>query len=204
MRSPLVYLLLLLILGCQQPSEFEGRVIYQQRVISKHSSVDANVYNQIFGDTLTWTYRKGNYTEESNGSGSPKIIYLKDKAFTFTILTDSVVVRDVTHEEKHLDTLYFSGKKETILNHSCTELVKVINGVYHRFWVSSKLSVAPENFSAYQLSHYNSQYSFAPFHYLRYEYESGVFKIEREAILVDQSHVSPETFSVPGINLFDQ
>lgn len=197
MRFTLPTFAILLVFNSCQPPKFEGQVTYLQRVISKNDQVDEKLYNQIFGDTLRWTYKEGNYIEESNGSGSPKVIYLHSKNSVFTILPDSIIRRDVTLEEKPLDSLYFSGKQKTILGQPCRELVKIIKGVQHRFWITNKLPIEPANFSGYKLAHLNSQYNFAPFHYLRYEYESAVFKIEREAILIDQSPIASSLFELP-------
>lgn len=197
MRFPLSSLAVLMFFYACQPTEFEGKVVYKQQVISKNSAVDEDLYNQIFGDTLTWTYKRGNYIEENNGSGSPKIVYLQSEKSTFTVLPDSLYRRDVTLEEKRLDTLYFSGRQTMILDHNCRELIKVIKGVNHRFWVTDKLRINPESYIVYKLAHTNRQYSLAPFHYLRYEYESAVFKIVREAISIDYSHVAPSFFELP-------
>lgn len=204
MRLSFPTLYVLLTLSCCQPSLFEGQVTYRQQVISKHESVDETLYNQIFGDTVRWTYKAGNYLEESNGSGSPKVIHRHSEASTYTILPDSIVQRDVSLEKKPLDSLYFSGKYMMIMQQPCRELVKVIKGVYHRFWITNGLRVDPGSFSAYKLAYLNRQYEYAPFHYLRYEYESAAFRIEREAVSIDYKSIDPNTFKLAKHKSFNQ
>lgn len=182
--------------ACGKKPEFEGIVTYRQQVISKHESVNEGVYNGIFGDTLRWYYKSGSFKEASNGSGNNGIIFKPETREIYTLLQDSAVSRSVEMETRKLDTLYITGRSEVILGHESHEVLKVINGVEHRYWFAPELKVNPANFAGFQASFNDRFYALTGSHYLKYEYESAIFKVERIAVSIEQKVLNDSDFDV--------
>lgn len=181
---PQIALLSFILLSACQTNAFEGQIIYHQNIISKHPTIDEATYLGIFGDTVEWYFSKGSSFERSNGSGNLGIYTTHDSLIAITLLPDTAIIASLIVEPRNLDSLYFSGNRKTILGHDCRELVKIIDGVKHIYWVAHKLNALPADFHGHQKDFMQEQYALAKAHHLAYTYESAIFKIERIAVQI--------------------
>ncbi len=197
LRLPVfIFLFIGLLYSCDvREEEFEGRIDYHQQLISKNPAINEVAYNRVFGNRFSWYYKKGQFKEMNDGTGNRGTFYIGGDE-VFTLFSDSTSSRNINQETRTLDTLYISNETEEVLGHECQKVVKIINGVKHTYWVSDFLQVNPEHFKNYNASFLNEFYNLTRAHYLKYEYESDLFRIERRAIDITQTKLGPGTFDL--------
>jgi hypothetical protein len=207
MRYHLQILLFSLILtaSCkkEKPSkeEFQGIITYADTLYAKNTElIDEKDLNKKRGHIHKFFYKNGSYKLVSNGTTGSITIYRQGDsvAYTYSKGIDTLLVNNILIEKRSLDTMYFSGKYQTILNNRTYELIKKIGQTTYKYNLDSSLYVNPKQFKAYKFAYLNEFYEVTKSLPLKEEYESSMFKIKSIATNIEHKEIEDSVFLIPN------
>lgn len=191
-----------LAVGCNpSPDEFGGTITYQTHLTAKRAFIDEAALNALYGDTLQWTYHHGSYRWAYNGTGIRHVTYPagSDREYTRRHGSDTLYTSAIAEESRTLDSLYVTGETRTILGRTCEVLVKQIRNTRHTYCIDPTLALDPAHFAGFHFGFAAERHALLPGAYLAYTYESPVFRIDREALAIEEHPVSAEHFALPDL-----
>lgn len=181
--------------------EFEGVIKYYITAESKTPNLSTSLLQQLYGDTMTFYIKKGNYKMAYNGTDIRNIFYVSkiNKEYTLRNNIDTLFVSSGDTETRQLVNTTFEQGIERIMNRECNKIINDLGNTKNNYWFDPTIYINPDHFKNHKFSYLNIYYDKAKSPWLKYKYEGSSFNLTYTAIELNERAVNDTTFKLPKL-----
>lgn len=181
--------------------EFEGIITYAIVVESKTSVIPTAKFQQLFGDTMKLSIKKGNYRMTYNGRDIKDIYYLtsRNKEYDRRNGIDTLFVTACEIENRVLIRSAAQPTNEKIMNRTCEKLINDFGNTTNSYWYDPTIYLNPTPFEKLKFSFLNIYYEKAKSPWLKCKYEGKSFSLTYTAIAIKECVLNDNIFQLPNL-----
>ena len=195
-----VLLLIFLIHGTCIAQNFEGKITYKTTYKSKVPNVTDEVFTQMMGSALEYSYKHGNYRTTSNGTFLQWQLYVhKDnKLYTKFSSSPSILWNDGAVNPDSVLKSELNKNVIEILGNQCDELVLTCKTGVQKYYFSAKYKLDPALFQNHKFGNFYEYVSKPKALPLRIVIDNVQFAMDATASSIEAQKISDEIFVLPA------
>ena len=195
----LLFLTLVLFSSVIHSQPFEGKVVYQNSVKSKVSYISDNQLAAMFGDTLEYYIRQGDYKSFSNNTSLKWQLYINQDNKLYNKLDGSETVFWYDGATS-LDSVYkieLNLNVTEIMGYICNELVLICKSGVQKYYFNSAFTIDPTVYSNHKFGNWYDYVSRAKSVVLKSVIDNSQYTIESVAVEIKPMKIDANFFELP-------
>lgn len=180
--------------------EFEGIIYYKTTVLSKTEDFTTPALLDVYGDSMTLYYKKGNYKMVFNGKEVKEIYYLKEKNMQYTVRVgvDTLFYSLCENEFRTIVSSTYTSNAGKVMKRKCNMIVNDLGDSKNHYWFDPSVYVDPANFKKHVFGYVNMYFEKAQAYWLKYKYEGVFFDLTHTATKIKKMKIDDRTFELPN------
>lgn len=179
---------------------FEGKITYQNTYKSKVPNVTDEVFTQMMGAAIEYSYKDGNYRTTSNGTFLQWQLYVhKDnKLYTKFSNSPSILWNDGAVNPDEVLKSELNKNVIAVLGYKCDELVLTCKSGVQKYYFNSKFKIDAKLFENHRFGNLYEYMSKAKALPLKLVIENAQFSMESVATSIEEQKINDKIFVLPA------